>query len=324
MSNSKSKQITLPESDLAIPKIHLEDVLRIAVKNYGKAITKAAPISLDMPKIHSPVVMTSNMAIIWIRLEHPMRWLILDHLRRYAQYVEEGLSKKGERSIIKITHNNGLFLAKRGNIEIEYKEDHYRIAYKSNSGKIENTDIQHILNKNDIMAEPNSAYKMPILSHGSQKAYHPAIIVEPAAEIILKRVPEAIREELKQQIALNQMICNMTNPLGDSQKKNKKGLGFTTYKNQKQMHIMAHGNLGEGIYFQKGRLMLKAEKLNMPETLWASIKVGEKVESFVKAKINDAQNHSINVFEGLIITKIYEGVTNEMGRHKALEMGKDK
>lgn len=304
------------------------------IDNHPCFVVLPAP-DLNAPVISIPLKIEGKMTDIWLRLSRGMRWMILDQLRRYADYVcsfsDKSYADGWARMRIKFGNNmptGGQVMIKlKGTLPSKNKapSPYLELSFIPETQKYpripeevfspQKTKIQETSAKN-LIAMPLVAMKgQPAKQDLNKSDYE----IDAIAERIIQRIPADVREDVLEAIFTHRMDFRVTNAIGEAGSEEKEGFGVFPYSTGKQNLLVASGYITSDIYFQNGWLMVKLA--NYPEAFGQAFKNDEDAEKFFQVDTLDGAGVSYRIFKNMKISKMMRGKT-WMGSHLQIKFSK--
>jgi len=300
--------------------------------NHSDFVVLPAP-DLEAPKISLPLMIEEKMNDIWLRLNRGMRWMIIDQLRRYDEYVDSFADKTYADGWARMRIKFGENIPSGGQVMIKLKgtlpskkkaaSPHFEISFipetqkypripedvfASQKTKIRNTSVRNLIG-------------MPLIDKKNKrpdpegKDYE----IDAIAERIIERIPANVREEVLDAIFTHRMDFRVSNATGEAGVEEKSGFGVDPYSTGKKKLLVPTGYITSDIYFQNGWLMVKLA--NFPEAFGLAIKNNEDAEKFFQVEATDGAGKSYPIFKDMKISRIMRGKT-WMGSHLQIKFSK--
>lgn len=290
----------------------------------------------EMPefKVNIPIRVNRDFSQLWPRLGAGMRFIVLDHLERYAASAEKNRYDVPGWARFRIKRAGVAGLS--GDIRYRLKlknarrklEDHIEIQFQSDSKKYNKIPDALGLTHNekaiwkslaDLVNTPHVTEKKNRVLDGHYQQKSEFYRVETIPQLLIERIPENIRNDVLKAVIIHDVTYYTTNDLGEASVA--RGLKFgieSKRENDGLESIVPIGNINDHIYFQNGWLMIKLEK--MPASIGTILQVGRKIDEFFDVTLNNGIGGKISPFKNLVITKRKKGKT-WMGDHVQVKLG---
>ena len=287
----------------------------------------------DVPdiRLEFPIRAQRDFSQLWPRMNRGMRYIILDHLERYAASINKenpGDSPGWARFRIRMGAEAGL----TGEIQYRLKlrnarrklEDHIEIMFLPESPKYKKLPEQLGLTHNQkaiwtdihkLMATPH-VVEADIANIWKIKRETSVIRIEDDAKAIIERIPADIIDDVLRAVADHNITYCMTNALGEAGL-TKVHFGIEARKKENETRIAAIGFISDYVYYQNGWLMVKLE--NLPAALGTVLEIGKPIETFFQVRIKNGISGTLSPLAGLVISKTMKGKT-WMGPHVQLKL----
>ena len=296
------------------------------------------PIIFSTPRVKADLVLDDRMQSMWPGFPSAMRWIILDHARRLAEYLVNNAdnteSQHRKQSRIRIPSGYGLvYSGGNGSIWIKpigNKEAGSKQALSLSFVPQSLADfscwpagLEPFTDLEKQTFAPEDLIKAPVFAHTNFLRRPPEKYdIDPVAERLLARIPRKILRPLLNLINANDLMVYLTNASGNSGEGGKsKGFGVRAMRRKGGCHIVPIGEASTKMYYQNGWFMMKT--MDLPSSFAATVQKGLMFSDFIDVKADDGDGKTIDLFENLVITQKRAGYTNTMGPYVQVRLGID-